>query len=275
MEIYILILLIIFYFILSKNKSNKENFSNNLKKPNIKTIWSYWEPSPPPKIIQKCIKNWKEIGKCDDVRLLNDKNINEYIPKSELDMIIKKSPNLANKSDFIGLYLLNKYGGTWIDASVFLHKPLFSWLKPGEFFVYKANRFSGDSFCMENFFIHSPKNHPICLAWYNKLKNVADNIDKFINDTKEKYPNITNRMKHYRYLWAYIVGKVVLLENPKLLELINSKDAEEGPYLDSVRLNWDYKKICKLFKKKNYCQDCNMTKLWNETRKECDPDIVS
>lgn len=243
--------------------------------PSVKTIWTYWNSENPPEIIEKCIKNWNTVGKCQDIRVLNNKNITEYIPRSELDIIDKKSPNLANKSDFVGLYLLLKYGGTWIDASVFLHKPLFSWLPSDEFFCYRADRFSKDSLCMENFFIHAPKNHPVCRAWYDGLKQESVDINEFLKRIKSKYPNIDDSMgSNAEYLWAYLVGKTLLLENPELKQLVHSKSAEKGPYLESVKMDWDAKKICAKLEK-GLCKNCNMTKLYNDTRNECSSKIIN
>jgi len=242
--------------------------------PSIKTIWTYWDPIPPPEIIKKCINNWGTVGKCLDIRVLSNANITDYIPRSELDIIDKKSPNLANKSDFVGLYLLLKYGGTWIDASVFLQTPLFDWLPLDEFFCYHADRFSGDSLCLENFFIHSPKNNPVCRAWYNGLKKESADIKGFLKRINVKYPKLTESMGgNTEYLWAYVVCKVLLLENPELKKLVHSKSAENGPYLETVDMGWDAKKTCAKLELES-CKNCKMTKLYNGTRKECNSTIV-
>ena len=86
-------------------------------------VWAYWEPNPPPKKVKKCYNNWKEVGKLNNINLLNPDNITKYIPEDEYKKICKNADNLAVKSDFIGLYLLSTYGGIWIDSTVFLNKP--------------------------------------------------------------------------------------------------------------------------------------------------------
>ncbi len=251
----------------------KENFTKN-ERPTINTIWSYWEPFPPPEIIRKCIKNWDSVGKCKDIRILNDKSLKEYIPQTEIDIITKKSTSAANKSDFIGLYLIATYGGTWMDASIFLHKPLFSWLPIGEFFCYRADRFSKDTICMEMFFIHSPKGHPIAVHWYESLKKEADDIKGFIKRNKQKYPLFADGMGgNTEYLWPYLVGKIMLLENGDFKSLLTTKSAEKGPYIETVKNNWDPIKTCSILEKEQ-CKDCNMTKLFNGTRKACKAEII-
>ena len=245
------------------------------ERPSIKTIWTYWEPWPPPEIVQKCYKNWHTLGECQDIRFLNPKNISKYIPKPEFDKISKAASNSAVKSDFIALYLLKTYGGTWVDASIYFHKPLFSWLPLGKFFCYQADRFSQDSFCMESFFIHSPKNHPIIDLWYKKLYQGAKDNTKFIKDVQKKYPKITENMgSNTMYLWVYVAGKVVLFEHPELKKMITSKKAEKGPWLESVKSGWDADKTCRILEKDGHCGNCNMTKLWNGPRKKCDDKIV-
>ena len=94
-----------------------KNYTYNIPK----VIWVYWDsydnlPNSVDNIIKynkKTIKSWKII-------YLSDENINEYIPQHEFPKNIN-SIFVQAKSDWIRLYLLNKYGGLWLDASIIVN----------------------------------------------------------------------------------------------------------------------------------------------------------
>jgi len=260
----ILILGIIFIFIRLFEKYHDIN------------IWTYWEPNPPPPKVKKCYENWKKIGKLNNIHLLNPDNITEYIPQDEYDKICKNAENPAVKSDFIGLYLLHKYGGVWIDASIFLNKPLLEWLPLDKMFTYNADRFNDVGTCMETFFMYSPKDNIISKEWYHFLHKIKDNEgkEKFLENAKEEYPDICNAMDS-NYLWVYLTGKYLLLKNPEFKEHLNYKSAEKGPWFACEKYGWDnIKQICEELEKKNPCELCEMTKLHSVLRDNCDDDII-
>ena len=90
-------------------------------------IWTCWlqgeeDPSMPP-LNRKCLDRLKELNPPGSVVILTSDNIEDYAP--EYNEIICNSPRHgpAAKSDMLRLILLEKYGGTWIDASVY---PMYS-----------------------------------------------------------------------------------------------------------------------------------------------------
>ena len=274
MFIITLLMIILLLFLICCNK-NKEKYATI-------PIWTYWENTDknnkdPPKVVQRCYKNWKDKGKLNNINILNPDNIKKFIPEDEYNKICKNAENLAVKSDFISLYLLYKYGGVWIDGSVFLNKPLLDWLPTDKMFTYRADRFKDLVVCMETFFIYSPKNNIICKTWYDLLHKIAENEgkDNFIKNVKKKYPNITNSMPS-NYLWVYVVGKYLLLKNPDFINMLNTKSAEEGPWYESERNGWEnVDQICKALSKKEPCTTCELTKLHNGLREKCGAEVVT
>jgi len=269
--ILLIIFLILFVVLLPFLFTKKEKYQKSTLK-----VWTYWEPSPPPEIVQKCYNNWKKM---DDLKInfLNPNNVTQYIPKTEYNRISKNSENLAVKSDFIGLYLLKTHGGVWIDGSVFLNKPLTEWLPPSKFFTYRADRFGKMGLCMETFFISSPKNHIIVHEWYNLLHNIIETPgkEKFIEFVNQKYPLLTDEMDS-DYLWVYVAGKFLLAEKPYLKKFLVTKSAEKGPWYESEKYGWDnIEQICEILEKNGPCNDCEMTKLHNGMRKKCSSNVVT
>ena len=86
-----------------------------------KTIWVYWDNySNLPNSIDNIIKYNKKTIKTWKIIYLSDKNINEYIPQYEFPKNIN-NVFVQAKSDWIRLYLLNKYGGLWLDPSIIVN----------------------------------------------------------------------------------------------------------------------------------------------------------
>lgn len=86
-------------------------------------VWIYWNKGieNAPELIQKCYASIRKNLKDREIIVLNDKNLSEYIKLPEY--IVKKynakkmSP--AHYSDILRISLLAKYGGCWLDSTVF------------------------------------------------------------------------------------------------------------------------------------------------------------
>lgn len=89
------------------------------------TVWSCWWQGAEyaPDIVKACIKSWrKNITQKYDIIIVDKNNYQDYIDIPTY--IIRKVDNgdicLAHLSDIIRMTLLYKYGGMWLDATVYL-----------------------------------------------------------------------------------------------------------------------------------------------------------
>lgn len=232
-------------------------------------LWSYWDDEEIPEIVQKCIKNWKEIGLCTNIKFLNKKTVLDWIPETNMHIYISITHNIANRSDLIRLYLLYTYGGIWVDASVFFTRALKSWLNTDndEVFCYQAERFSSKKFiCLETFFIKSIiKKNKFIKDWLDMCINYFKLSSEEFTKVNKKYIQEFNG--DYYYLKAYIANMKLLYENK--YDNIIYESAETGPYVDTIKHNWNSEKICQ-----NITYDQNMIKLYSGTRNTCDSGIV-
>lgn len=91
-------------------------------------IWMCWFQGEDHKSIgslQKiCIKKWRDLNSDCEVNVLTNDNIADHAP--EFFQIVKDSPERTYqaRSDLLRLLLLSKYGGTWVDATVYPTQPL-------------------------------------------------------------------------------------------------------------------------------------------------------
>ena len=112
-----------------------------------KDIWILWlgGMESAPRIVQRCCRSVKESFPDRPVHILTEDNYREYVtfPAFIQDKIDSGVITRTHMSDLLRLELLIRYGGTWLDATVFCSSPdvpvymmdsdlfLFQDLKPG------------------------------------------------------------------------------------------------------------------------------------------------
>lgn len=107
-------------------KTIKEFIKNNknLQLGNYnKTIWWCWLQGydQAPELVKSCYRSLRNNLKNYDIVVLTEENIEKYvkIPMYILEKYRKKIIGAAHFSDIIRLEVLSKYGGVWIDSTVF------------------------------------------------------------------------------------------------------------------------------------------------------------
>lgn len=105
---------------------NKERVQESIS--NECPIWVLWWQGleKAPLIVQRCVESIKKKWGGHSLYLLSKDNLEEYIELP--DFIKHKVGNgeitLTHLSDIIRMALLAKYGGFWIDSTVFVTKPI-------------------------------------------------------------------------------------------------------------------------------------------------------
>jgi hypothetical protein len=103
--------------IADQEKAPREPFS-----PKLFMYWAQGFDRAPP-IVQACFREVQRLHDKDDVVLLTDENIADWV-----DMPAQLVQNLEGKktffSDVLRLALLAKHGGIWMDATCYLREPI-------------------------------------------------------------------------------------------------------------------------------------------------------
>lgn len=90
-------------------------------------IWVFWNQGveKAPAIVKQCINSIVNNAGKHDVIILTDKNVKEYVEIPEIvDRWLEEGKiPLAFYADFIRVSLLKKYGGIWMDATLFMLHP--------------------------------------------------------------------------------------------------------------------------------------------------------
>lgn len=91
-------------------------------------IWVFWYQGEEhmPQIVKLCVESIKRNSCGRPVRLLDCNNMSDFVhlPDYVYEKFHKGIIKMACFSDIIRLSLLAEYGGLWLDATVFVNKPL-------------------------------------------------------------------------------------------------------------------------------------------------------
>ena len=241
----------------------------------IKTIFIYWAQKfdNAPDVVKKCLLSWKLNNPTWNIIELNDDNLNEYIN------IEKEIPDFKNKyitftaySDIIRIFLLEKYGGCWCDATTFCNKPLDNWLDqniPTGFFGFDK---PGEDRLLASWFLYSEKNNYIVKKW---------------KEATIKYWKNNDKMHHY-YWFHYLFGEDLYITDNQFKNMwdLTPKISADGPHFlqfngwvnciisDKVKNHIDnkqaplYKLSYKYDKndKNNYNENCSLNYLLDRKR---------
>lgn len=168
---------------------NNKNISNECK------IWVYWDSGidNAPKIIKKCINSIVRNKERHEVIILDDKNLNKYINlDNRIIKLIKKNKICkANFADIIRIELLKRYGGIWMDASIFLVKI------PKEIYDYNFYSIKHMKF---------DENTHICKGYWTSFflaSNENNCLITFVSDFIKKY------LEKYHFFASYFLIDIV------------------------------------------------------------------
>lgn len=176
-------------------------------------IWICWFQGidNAPDIVKVCIdsiyRNFKEY----DIVVITENNRKDYVefPNFIEEKISNKQITLTHLSDLLRLELLIKYGGIWIDSTVFVSESnIPNEILRADLFLYQELKPSSDghSLPISSWFIVSKRNHPILLATqqmlYEYWKKNTFLIDyfllhHFINISKEYFHQLWSNVPKY------------------------------------------------------------------------------
>lgn len=173
-----------------------------------KMIFSYWHQGfdNAPDIIKACVERFQKLCPDWQVVLLDSESVLEFVDLPPIPQGKWRRLELAHRSDLLRTGLLIKYGGVWADPTVWLYKPLDTWLpnvlSAGLFMFYRPGR----DRVVSNWFIAAEKENRLLHRQYERLcaywsENEFDNLDGEISLTGRLVGRILNRNLHLPRLW--------------------------------------------------------------------------
>jgi hypothetical protein len=282
--ILIIFIILLLFYIINKIIIIKEKFTNN-EYILPKIIYGYYDN--PNEIINSHIETWKRnVSPEWKIIFLNKQNISEYVD----DDFINKYKNLPafRFSDFLRLYLLNKTGGVWIDASTiilnnnFLDKYYDEMYKnkyDATLYELKNRTIEKDKPYLENWFIMAPKNSNFIKDLYSEFA-IANDMDFLKYKKNILIPskiNLDNTIKYNdnntTYLMQHAIIHYLFHQNKKYN--LNIKDANTSMFKIHNKVAWDNTKIINYIIENDNWNDYYAIKLGKNLRKVLKGDLIN
>lgn len=138
----------------------------------IFTCWFQGEGNAP-KIVKECIKSMREQFPNNELVVITKDNMKDYleIPDYILDKWDNGIISNTHMSDILRVALLSKYGGLWLDSTVYCTGDLKRYVcDKNNLFVFKNEHKLIKSHNLSSWLIYSKPNHPIIVNTYKILQ---------------------------------------------------------------------------------------------------------
>ncbi len=148
-----------------------------------KTIWILWMQGEKnaPRLIQRCIESVRNHKPTDSsVIVLDANNLEEFInlPEYITQKYREGKISKTHFSDLVRLELLAKYGGCWVDASVFCSKKIPKVITDGELFFFKSSFMDHPMYKGSSWWIYAKAGNRLICGARNALFNYWKHEDE-------------------------------------------------------------------------------------------------
>lgn len=180
-------------------------------KPKIWMVWFSGEENLPP--LQKmCVESVKRNANGHEVIMISLQNYKKYIeiPPKILELFHSGILNPANLADVIRIRLLSKYGGFWIDSTVYVTQPisesifskkLFSLKQRKEWYYVSECRWTGFCFYMNKSSLLPHLVDAMLMKYWEKETWIIDYFlfDYLIDIAMKDYPSVKKEVEDINY----------------------------------------------------------------------------
>jgi hypothetical protein len=182
--------------------------------------------------VQKCIQSWRVQNPSFEVRIITPTNLSKYI-----DVDIKRfvyNDSSAHESDIVRTLILEKYGGIWSDASIYLTEPYpFPLQSQYEFVGYYIDSFTQDKEypVLENWFFATVPHGTFMKLWKEAILKSEEvgSVKEALAYFKKENVN-TQGISSPEYLFMHVAAQYVLQKHKEVLATMRLMKAEDGPF---------------------------------------------
>jgi len=192
-----------------------------------KTIFTYWDDEALCPIVKANIDTWRRKLPEWRIVVLHDGNVTDYVSHVFVDRYKGKMEH-QRYSDYLRLELLERYGGTWMDAGIFVVNPSFlndmyaecqQWKYDACFFELSTKTRHPEYPFLESWFIMASCKSKLIKDWNRELtrafrvgfisykKNVLVTSGMDISNTVGRFYEDTYLMIHATLNYLFYMGK--------------------------------------------------------------------
>lgn len=182
-------------------------------------IWICWLQGMDnaPDIVKVCFRSIKEWMPDKKIHVIDQDNLFEYIDLPDYILDKWKKGIISNTlfSDFVRLSVLTRFGGIWVDATVFMTGELPDYINFSDFFMYQSNAYDIAK-VGESWFIKASSHNRILQLTLDLMNEYWKKEDKirdyflmfiFMKMAADKYPEDYEKMYRISAATAIITEK--------------------------------------------------------------------
>ncbi|WP_379968525.1 glycosyltransferase family 32 protein [Epilithonimonas sp. UC225_85] len=199
------------------------------KKEIPKIIWFFWDSPTYSPTVALCINRLKELNPGFEINIIDFKTINNFLPDFNRNNL--KNLHIVNITDLIRLELVYRYGGIYLDASVFLIDNL-DWVietqkkNSCDFIGFYTERYmsNADFPMVESWFFAASPENKFMKEWLQEYKNIIfhKTPDYLYEDIDT---DVYSKLPDPGYLKIYVSAAIVMRKSSDyILNLIKSED---------------------------------------------------
>ena len=198
-----------------------------------KIIWSYWHTGKPPLVVEQCRRNWEKLNPGFAVNLVLGERLMEFVAPRDLPAEFHRLGGVR-QSEWMRLYLLHRYGGIWLDASIILTQPL-DWMIEAQtagraqYLGYYLDRFTARADCpvIDSWCMAAPLGSPFIADWFSEFCGAAlTDSPAYIQALGRRREHILQKINSPEYLAVHVAAQKLLNQKQGYrLHLIRAEDS--------------------------------------------------
>lgn len=226
-----------------------------------KYIWVLWLQGKEnmPELVKKCYKSIKQYSEDYDVVLLDKLSIKRYIHLPDRIENLYQNGNIsfALYSDIVRVTLLARYGGIWMDATVYLTGKIPNYVKNSDVFFFQASKLEYNKTKISSWFISTKKinsyilckirdfiynyyeyeSYPINPFMFHLMVSCLYKNDKLFRKKWDEIPYVCNMNPHLMYYYfdnKYSINRWRHLLNTSTIHKLSWKIDKKQYKKDSI-----------------------------------------
>ena len=207
-----------------------------------KIIWSYWHDTNYPLPVKIAIHTWIKHNPKYLICMLSKSTIHHYLDLETLPKTFNKL-SIQKQTDVIRLALLEKYGGFWLDSTLYLNQSLdIEWNTKVDVGGYCADFYTTNKNkpVFESWFIYAPKNSKLITAWKEEFfKGVDLNHQDYIDELEKTVDLQKIDLKVYLMIHCSFLK---VIQDKKYKWKMLPAGQNNGPFSYLVKHDWNVPK---------------------------------
>jgi hypothetical protein len=217
-----------------------------------RTIWTFWhqgfDQAPP--LVQVAHPSWRRLNPGWRVVALDRHSISDWIDLPSVTDLRRRDLTLQTLSNIARLCLLRRYGGVWVDATVYCCGPLDPWLPKACDTGFFAYRNPGPDRLISSWMIAAEPANPILVAFYDRFlrlwqanrfsnhntrfgKRAVEELSAHLNKDPRRTtcwlaPAIPRTIRAYPYYLFHYTFNKVILSDPELRRLWEAAEPHDA-----------------------------------------------